>query len=211
MIVHDLSIPISDGVDWYGDPTCAPVELREIGSIAKSGWRSTALSLMVLNGTTYLETAAHIDETAPTLDQIPPEKFITRAFVVRLHADGQQLHAPERAIAGFKPGVDAILLNCGWCAHLNDPDYYRLSPYFSPELQAWLLDHRPAILGGDMLSFDHPQDTSMPFIRAFFKQRGMILCPLTGLDQLPDEPVTLCAAPTKLAGASAAPCRALAW
>ena len=166
---------------------------------------------MVLNGTTYLETAAHIDEDAPTLDHIPPDQFITRAFVVRLDANGQELRAPESPISDFVAGVDSILLNCGWDAQLNHSDYYHQSPYFSPELQEWLLKHRPAILGGDMLSFDHPQDESMPFIRAFFARRGMILCPLVALDRLPDSPVTLCAAPTKLAGTSAAPCRALAW
>ncbi len=82
---------------------------------------------------------------------------------------------------------------------------------WAPELQQWLLDHEPAILGGDMLSFDHPEDTSMPFIRAFFRTGGMILCPLMGLAELPCDLVTLCAAPTRLTSANAAPCRALAW
>ena len=210
MTVYDLSVPIVDGVDWYHEADCPAVALREVGSLAEVGWRSHTLSLMVLNGTTYLETAAHLYEDAPTLEEIPPDRFITRAFVAKLAADGQELPAPEHWLAGFENGVDSLLLSCGWDAHLHQPDYYSASPYFSRGLQDWLLAHRPAILGGDMLSFDPPADTTMPFLREFFRGGGMILCPLVGLDRLP-ETVTLCAAPLRLAGANAAPCRVLAW
>ena len=211
MEVYDLSVPTVDGVDWYDDPDCQPVELREVGSLTETGWVSHALSLMVLNGCTYLETAAHVYEGGPTLDEVAPEKFIRRAFVVGLTPDGQELPAPERELEGFASGSDAVLLSCGWDTHLHQPDYYHGSPHFSPELQEWLLHHQPAILGGDMLSFDHPEDEAMPFVHEFFRQGGMILCPLVGLARLPTEIVTLCAAPLRLAGANAAPCRALAW
>jgi kynurenine formamidase len=120
------------------------------------------------------------------------------------------LPAPDHDLDGFRSGEDAILLHCGWDAHREAEDYYHASPYFGPELQEWLLRHRPAILGGDMLSFDHPQDSQMPFLRTFFRSGSMILCPLIGLAQLPPV-VTLCCAPVKLTGSSAAPCRALAW
>jgi kynurenine formamidase len=210
MTVYDLSVPIQDGVDWYNEADCPAAELRQVGSLTEVGWRSHVLSLMVLNGTTYLETAAHLYEDAPTLDQIPPERLVTQAFVVQLQVHGQELFGPTDQLEGYAEGENSILLSCGWDAHVDQPDYYHASPYFSPELQEWLLWHRPAILGGDMLSFDHPANTEMPFLRAFFGQGGMILCPLVGLDRLP-ETVTLCAAPLRLANASAAPCRAFAW
>ena len=214
--VWDLSVPVADGVDWYYEEDCPPVQVNDIGpranvgSLAEDGWVSHTLSLMVLNGTTYLETAAHIREGAPTLDQIPPDRLIVRAFVIPLVPQGRLLSAPDRPPPGFIPETDAMLLACGWDAHVHTRDYYFGSPYFSPQLQQWLLCHRPAILGGDMLSFDAPEDTSMPFIHGFFATGGMILCPLMGLADLPPV-VTLCAAPVKLAAANAAPCRALAW
>lgn len=211
MTVYDLSVPIVDGVDWYDEAECQGVEVREVGSLEREGWRSHALSLMVLNGTTYLETAAHVYEDAPTLDEVAPEKFVTRAFVVKLDGAGQELPAPAYELEEFERKCDSILLHCGWEAHLHAADYYHASPHFSPDLQDWLLAHRPAILGGDMLSFDHPEDEAMPFVREFFRGGGMILCPLVGLGKLPAKIVTLCAAPLKLAGANAAPCRALAW
>lgn len=209
MTIHDLSVPVVDGRDWYAEAGCAPVLLEQVGSYAE-GWVSHHLGLMVLNGTTYLETAAHLYPDLPTLDQVPPERLLTRAFVVALDGSCQVLPAPVADLPGFVPGEDALLLHCGWDSHVDADDYYHASPYFSPELQAWLLRHRPAILGGDMLSFDHPQDTAMPFLRTFFRGRGMVLCPLLGLGDLPPV-VTLCCAPLRLTGSSAAPCRALAW
>lgn len=209
MAIHDLSVPVVHGRDWYAEAGCPPVSLEQVGSY-EEGWVSHQLALMVLNGTTYLETAAHLYPDMPTLDRVPPERFLTRAFVERLDGSRQELPAPDAKLPGFRPGEDAILLHCGWEGHVDADDYYHASPYFGPELQAWLLTHRPAILGGDMLSFDHPRDATMPFLHAFFRTGGMILCPLLGLSALPPL-VTLCCAPVKLTGSSAAPCRALAW
>ncbi len=211
--IYDLSVPIVDGMDWYGDliADTPPVKLREVGSLQDQGWRSHCLSMMVLNGTTYLETAAHVYEGAPTLDEIPPEKFITRAFVVKLPAKGQEVPAPDYDLDGFEPGCDSLLLHLGWEENLHSALCFDDSPYFSPALQEWILQYEPAMLGGDTLSFDHHDDEDIPFVRQFFRQGGMILCPLVGVGKLPSETVTLCAAPIRLIGTSGAPCRVLAW
>lgn len=217
--VYDLSVPTADGLDWYAEPGTAPVSLRQVGSY-EQGWVSHHLSLMVLNGCTYLETGAHLYPDLPTLDQLPPERLLRRAFVVDVGCPGRlipgrptitcALPAPRARLAGFRPGEDAILLAAGWDRHLHSPDYYSGSPYFSAELQQWLLDHRPALLGGDMLSFDQPQDQRMPFLHQYFREGGLVLAPLLGLEKLPAI-VTLCAAPLRLVACNAAPCRALAW
>jgi kynurenine formamidase len=211
MQVHDLSVPILDGVDWYREADCPPVSLQRVGGLDECGWVSHQVSLMVLNGTTYAETAAHLYSDAPTLDQLPPEKLILRAHVVALRPESQRLPAPAADLADFTPGTDALLIHSGWDAHLREPRYYSASPYFSEELQRWIFAHRPAILGGDMLSFDHPQDAAMPFLRGYFRSGGVIVCPLIGLGPLVGREVTLCVAPLRLQGASAAPCRVFAW
>ena len=81
----------------------------------------------------------------------------------------------------------------------------------SKPLQEWILRHNPCILGGDMVSFDHPADTDMPFLRTYFKAGGMILCPLVGLGEIEKDEVTMCAAPMRLVGTNGAPCRVFAW
>lgn len=210
MTVYDLSVPIVDGVDWYHEAGCVPVRLRDVGSLAEDGWVSHELALMVLNGCTYLETAGHVIEGGVTLDDIAPERLLTRAFVVEVALDGPLMRAPEKDLASLRPGEDALLLHCGWDAQVDSADYYHASPHFAPDLQEWVLRHRPAILGSDVLSFDDPAGTQMPFVNSFFRTGGMILAPLVGLGRLPAV-ITLCAAPLRLSGANAAPCRALAW
>ena len=211
MRVYDLSVPIMDGADWYHEEITPPVRVRDIGGTDGEGWVSHIVELAVLNGTTYIETAAHLFKDAPTLDQLPPERFLRPAHVVGCHISGQQIEPPDRVPKGFAKGDDAVLLHCGWDAHLGQADYYAKSPYFSSRMQTWLLNLRPSILGGDMLSLDRPDDGDMPFLRAYFGTGGMILCPLQGLGDIPTDRVTLCAAPMKLPSANCAPCRALAW
>lgn len=70
--IYDLSVPIVDGMDWYGYPETAPVQLREVGSLRDHAWRSHWLSMMVLNGTTYLETAATCSQMRRPWTRFPP-------------------------------------------------------------------------------------------------------------------------------------------
>lgn len=211
MRLFDLSVPIRDGVDWYNDPTTPAVRVEDVGGIAKFGWVSQTLTVQVLNGTTYLETSAHMYSDGPSIDEVPAAKLICRASIVPLSSRGQELAAPRAKPRGFRQGKDALLLYCGWDTRLEKKDFYPASPYFSKPLQEWILDLQPSILGGDMVSYDHPADAKMPFLRTYFRRGGMILCPLIGLGRVPRRSVTLCAAPLRLVGANAAPCRALVW
>ncbi len=211
MIVYDLSVPVIDGTDWYGEPGCSPVSLQDVGNLDTDGWRSHSLSLMVLNGTTYLETSAHLLPDGETLEDLSPDRFLTYAHVVNVDSDGTQLLAPPDPLLQFTKRLDSMLICSGWDRRINQEDYYHDSPHFSPALQEWVLSHEPAIVGGDMLSFDDPSDRTMPFLRRYLSQGGVVVCPLMGLRKLPWERVTLCVAPLKLSGANAAPCRVLAW
>lgn len=211
MKIYDLSVPIKDGTDWYNDPMTPAVKIEHIGGIEKEGWVSQTLTIQVLNGTTYIETSAHLFEHGPTLDQIPPERFMPSGHIVRLKAGSQELPCPDQKPKDFRKGEDALLLYCGWDSHIDESDFYASSPYFSKPLQEFILDLNPSILGGDMVSFDHPDDARMPFLHTFFERGGMILCPLIGLGNIARDKVTLCSAPLNLVGANASPCRVLAW
>lgn len=211
MKVYDMSVPVLDGADWYNEEITPTVRVRNIGDLGAEGWVSHTIELAVLNGTTYIETGAHLFGDGPLLDEVLPERFLRRAHVMRCVVEEQEIRLPTEPPTGICSGEDAVLIATGWDAHFNQPDYYWKSPYFSKDLQAWLLDSRPSILGSDALSFDRPDDAAMPFLRAYFKTDGMILCPLQGLTDLPHAEMNLCAAPMKLASVNCAPCRALAW
>ena len=129
--VYDLSVPVADGVDWYNEPITPPVRVEDIGDMAAEGWVSHVMTLAPLNGTTYLETSAHLIEGGQLLDDLPPDRFLCRAHIVRAALDGQEILAPADPIEGFRRERDAVLVHSGWDAQMNAPDYYRKSPYFS--------------------------------------------------------------------------------
>ena len=209
--VYDLSVPVADGVDWYNEPITPPVRVEDIGDMAAEGWVSHVMTIAPLNGTTYMETSAHLVEGGQLLDDLRPERFLCRAYIVRPRLDGQEILAPAEPLEGFRRECDAILVHTGWDVQMNKPGYYSESPYFSELMRQWLLDHQPSILGGDMLSYDHPESTGMSFLAEYFRRGGVILCPLVGMGELPFDVGTLCAAPMKLTGVNCAPCRALIW
>ncbi|MFH1615591.1 MAG: cyclase family protein [Planctomycetota bacterium] len=205
-----MSIPVKDGTAWYGKQ-CEPVKIINIGSYAKEGWVSHILTLMVLCGSTYIETSAHLYPDGITLADIAPEFFLRRAFIVHLPKGKRILPCASKPPSDFRKKQDALLLASGWDEKSDEADYYAASPYFSKDLQEFILELSPAILGGDMLSFDAPDDDSQPFLHKYFHKGGIILVPLVGLGKVPKEVVTLCAAPLKLEKTCAAPCRALCW
>lgn len=211
MKVYDLSVPVRDGADWYRDGNTPAVSIQDDGSIQYEGWVSHTLRLQVLNGTSYIEASGHLFEDGQRLDQLPLERFIRRAHVVRLEANDGTLRAPVTELEGYQAGEDAVLVHCGWDTQLDTPGFYSGSPHFSSELQEWLLEREPALVAADVPSFDHPDDASMPFLRGYFKQGGLVVSPVVGAGSLPASPVTLCAAPLRLVGVNAAPCRVFAW
>lgn len=189
MIVCDLSVPVIDGTDGYGEPGCLPVSPQDVGSLEADGWRSHGLSLRVLYGTTYVETSAHLLPDGEALEDLSPDRFLTCAHVVNVDSDGTRLLAPPDQPEGVLPGQPPLLPGLAgmdtfpWASHCR----------------------------GDVPSFDDPSERTMPFLHRYFPRGGVVVCPPMGLRKLPWERVTLSVAPLKPSGANAAPCRVLAW
>ena len=60
------------------------VEVTELPTLPHLPYLVYAQTVFLpVQASTYLETAAHLYPDMPTLDRMPPEKFITRAHVVQ--------------------------------------------------------------------------------------------------------------------------------
>lgn len=80
----DLSEPIFTGMEVYpGDPE---VEIRQIHSIERGGWRLRTLSFSSHIGT-HVDAFSHMDENGRTLDEIPLERFFGKAQVVAMEGE----------------------------------------------------------------------------------------------------------------------------
>lgn len=196
--------PSIDGIPAFEQKRWATIEER--------GWEADWFAMPTLAGT-YLETAKHLIADAPSIDQVPLERFFVQATIARIPR-GPREHITvsdlEKAISTLEPG-DALLVQTGWEAHRDDSEIFVMqSPHFDMDAMRWIVDRGVSILGGDMPCFDDPaagegQGVNM----VLFGSGAMILAPLVNLGAMDATRGRLTVLPIPLAGSCGAPCRAI--
>ena len=165
MRVIELSGPIEDGMWSYGDPYPAP----SITQFPPPDWLdypvySQTVAMAVQSGT-YLETAAHMDQSRMPIDQLPLERcyqidavalWIPRGANEAISAANLQ-SVLERSSLTLHAG-DALLIGTGWDAQWHAPNFVTDPPYFLAEAIDWVLDHKVALLGADTPRYDSPRN-----------------------------------------------------
>jgi kynurenine formamidase len=80
MKIIDLSQPLYAGMEVYpGDPE---VKIEQIHTLDKQGWRLKYLQLSTHIGT-HADALAHMDGNGITIDKLPINRFIGKAFIVK--------------------------------------------------------------------------------------------------------------------------------
>lgn len=208
MRIIDLTGLIEEGMWTYGSPL-PEVSIRKL--IHKNGVVSYAITLGSIAGT-YLETAAHWFENAPSLDDVPPERLITDAVVVKLRAKGPLEHIELDELSPYKSKVrkgDALLVSTSWDSKWHEGNFISESPHFSREAMDWVLDRKVSILGGDIPCYDDPRK-SEGLVKKLFSRGILILAPLINVRKIRKERVKLMALTPRIKGTCAFPCRAIA-
>ena len=215
MRVIELSGPIEDGMWSYGDPYPAP----SITQIPPPDWLdypvySQTVAMAVQSGT-YLETAAHMDQSRMPIDQLPLERcyqidavalWIPRGANEAISAANLQ-SVLERSSLTLHAG-DALLIGTGWDAQWHAPNFVTDPPYFLAEAIDWVLDHKVALLGADTPRYDSPRNPQNFFPKCF--QRDiLLLAPVINLAQVGNSRGKLTTLPLKIKDACASPVRAL--
>lgn len=152
MYVVDLSMPLRSGMSVYpGDPNVA---IDPALSIEGEGVAVSALSLGSHSGT-HLDAPAHLIPGGPTLSEIPLERLVGPAVVLRVRdpRDDARLGAADIE-GGLPPTLPMIVcIATGWDALTGDERMFR-HPYLSGELAAELWDRGARVLCVDTLSPD---------------------------------------------------------
>ena len=215
MRIVEISGPIEDGMWSYGDPYPTP----KITQIPPPEWLAypvySQTVTMAVQTATYLETAAHMDQTRRPIDQLPLERcYLIDALTLWIprQAD-ERITAADLAAALVKSGEtlrpgDALLIGTGWDKHWHEPDYVTHPPYFTAGAIDWVLEHKVSLLGGDTPRYDSPNDPQN-FFPKFFQHDILLLAPLVNLDQVRKPRGKLTALPLKIKDACASPVRAL--
>ncbi|MEM7133500.1 MAG: cyclase family protein [Chloroflexota bacterium] len=215
MTIIDISGPIEDNMWSYGAPYPAP----RIEQIPPPDWLdypvySQTVSMAVQSGT-YLETAAHMDQSRMPIDQLPLDRcYMIDAAALWIPREANQpirVADLEQALSGtnidLKPG-DALLVGTGWDKHWYADNFVTDPPYFLTEAIEWVLERNVALLGSDTPRYDSPHDPQN-FFPKFFRSDILLLAPLMNLERIGTARGKLTALPLKIQGACASPVRAL--
>ncbi|MBV7327168.1 cyclase family protein [Chloroflexi bacterium TSY] len=170
---------------------------------------------MAVQSATYLETAAHLDRSRMSIDQLP----LDRCFMV----DAVAFWIPKKAneaisVADLEKALaeqnielqagDALLIGTGWDKQWHAPNYVSDPPYFLAESIDWILERQITLLGADTPRYDSPHNPQN-FFPKFFQGDILLLAPLVNMDQVRNGRGKLVALPLKIKDACASPVRAL--
>jgi kynurenine formamidase len=210
----DLTGPLSPDMWSYrpGIPDISPFEHRRWATIEERGWEADWFAMPTLAGT-YLETAKHHMADAPSIDQIPPERFFVNAVIARVPKEAKEHITASDLKAASVPirRGDALLVATGWDRHWSaEQTFAPQSPHFDLEAMQWIVDQGVSILGGDMPCFDDPDAAGAQGVNLVLLGSGaLILAPLVNLGQIQAMSGTLTVLPIPLVGSCGAPCRAI--
>ncbi len=220
--IIDLSGPLYNGMWSYNVLSTLGVTLpdfhsEQLASLAAQGFEAYGFALSSITGT-YIETAGHMLEGVPPLNELEVSAFVKPAVVCHIPRKG-----PDEVIHGFEleancPPIqagDALLIDCGWGAHWHSPDYVLHGPGFHRDCLPWLLDQPFSLLGVDVPCIETARsrpdgsEAAGNMLIPIFQRGVLLLAPLVNLDRITSRRGELIALPLNIQGVSGAPCRAI--
>ncbi|MGW6726938.1 cyclase family protein [Nocardia sp. NPDC055029] len=213
MTLIDLTLPIHTGMPVFpGDPE---VLLEQALRVATDGVNVLGVHLGSQTGT-HVDAPAHLDDSLPTLDELPLERFTGPAQIVDARS------VPARGVIGVEmfdidlaPG-SVVLIATGWSSRWGTDDYLA-HPCLSPAAAQLVVDAGIRTIGIDAPSIDPSEAESLdlPAHRILCGAHAVIAENLTNLDRLlaaqsAGESIEVSLFPLRLSGADGAPIRAVA-
>jgi kynurenine formamidase len=220
--VIDLSGPFYTGMWSYNALSTLGVALpdfrsEQLATISNQGFEAFGYTMSSISGT-YIENAGHMLKGIPSLSSLDVSSFITPAVVCHVRRKGpdEVIHGDELAAncPTVQPG-DAILIECGWGARWETPEFVLNGPGFHRDCLAWFLEQPFSILGVDVPCIEtarsRPDGTEAAgnMLIPIFEKGILLLAPLVHLDQIQTPRGELIALPLNIQGVSGAPCRAV--
>jgi len=207
----DLSGTIENNLWTYGLPN-PEVKINEIANIDDDGAFISSLEMSILTGS-YVETGRHLIKGHPTLDEIPVERFISRATVLKL-AKGPLEPITKNDLKEHKSSIcknNTLIIGTGWDQYWNSDIYLKESPHFTVDAIKWLVETPVNLLGADIPFYNDPRKDDLKVLKIYYEDRdNMIVAPLININKIPKSEIKLIATPLKLKDQCAAPARVIA-
>lgn len=208
MQTYDISLTIStDLPTWPGDPkiTLDRFSRMEDGAACNV----TAISSCLHIGT-HVDAPYHfVGGKADTVEKLPLNLLLGRAYVVHLPDEVDRITADVLHTAGIPPRTRRLLLRTRnshlWAA--GNSTFQKDFVAFSPDGARYVTEHGIRVVGVDYLSVA-PFDDPTPVHRILL-EAGVLIIEGLDLSRIDTGRYTLYCLPLKVAGADGAPARAI--
>lgn len=202
-MIHDISPAITPDIAVF--PGDTPLSREVLLDTA----RGDHLTLSAIRSTVHLgahaDAPSHYGAGAPTMEQVPPERYIGPCQVVRAPASaGRRVSVAD--FDGCSIEAERVLIATG-----TSPDPTTFTPDFAglePSLVDWLHARGVRLVGIDTPSVDASDDQALVAHRRFLAH-GMLILEGLRLDGVPPGRYELIALPLRLVGFDASPVRAV--
>ncbi len=197
----DISRPLSpDTACWPGD---VPYSFSLGVKIADGACVNVGSITTSLHTATHCDAPFHYNDAGMTVDQIPLDVFLGRAWVVDVR---HCLHDWRIALTDLPEKVERLLFHTGgWHDTARFPERI---PVMSLSVVQWMKSRGVKLVGLDLPSVDELDSKDLPIHQAL-GQTGITIVEGLWLDAVAAGEYRLLAAPLKVVGTDGAPLRAV--
>jgi arylformamidase len=200
----DISVALSAQMPtWPGAPG---FEISRHSEIARGDDANASLLRMDVHSGTHIDAPLHFVDDGATTEQIPFETLVGAAYVADIAGERRIGEAALEA-AAIPAGTQRLLLRTRDTSGWDNPTFDEDAPALSQEGAEWVVARGIRLIGIDYLSIQRFEDD--PTTHRILLDAGVVI--LEGLDLAKVAPgmYDLTCLPVRLAGAEAAPARAV--
>ena len=195
MKIYDITLPVSEDMPLYpGDPATIISRVADIAS--GDPFTLSAISMSAHAGT-HVDAPYHVSQNGRTLDKIPLDVLVGRAFVL-LVDDSDEVTAEALELAGIPSGTRRLLLKT---KPRQMPD-----AFLSADAARWIVDRGIGLLGMDALSIDAAKSQTLE-AHHILLDADVIVVEGLDLSAVSEGEYMLICLPLKLSGCDGAPAR----
>lgn len=190
------------------------VQLSTAKTVKEDGWNAKTLHLYSHSGT-HMDAPFHFEVNEQTIDTIPVNRFIGKAWLVDLSGVGSShlITVGDLGKVGhYINEGDSLLIKTGWNAFFGTAKYRDELPRISKELAKWCGEKKINMLGVEPPSVaDVNNMKEVTEIHHILMKNDIIIIEgLVNLEQITSDFVTLIALPLKINNGDGAPARVIA-
>lgn len=161
---------------------------------------------------THMDAPSHFVTGVSSIDQIPVNRFISRATLIKVaKASDELITASEIEASRVKIlRGSSIVFSTSWENELDKDYYFSHSPGLSEDAAEYLINKKVNAVCIDSPSIDRGSDSNFPVHKLLLNKEILIVENLCNLSKMDNQNFTLIMIPLKLSGASGSPIRAIA-